>query len=303
MAGRPDRTVLLKTGLHVLAALCLAACATREPLPPVPPPAVDVREAVVPLALEGVLRQGEMLIGRVAPGSVATVGGRDVRVAADGTFVFGLDRDAAGSVTIRVVAPDGRPREQTYPVERRAYDIQRVTGIAERIMKPSEKDQRRIAEDAAKARAARERDDPRTDFRQAFVWPAQGRISGVYGSQRYYNDVAGNPHYGVDVAVPTGTPVVAPADGVVTLAHPDMFYSGGTLIIDHGHGISSTLMHLSALLVREGETVRQGQRVALSGASGRASGPHLDWRMNWFKDRIDPVRLVPPMPAPAAATP
>lgn len=292
--------------LPCVAALLAGACALQNPPSQAPagPGSVheanEKRETVLPLALEGVLRQGEMLLGRVAPGTAVSVGGRDVRVAADGTFVFGLDRDAVESVAIRVAHPDGRVREETYPVERREYDIQRVSGIAERIMKPSEADRRRIAEDAAKARAARERDDPRTDFRQAFIWPAQGRVSGVYGSQRYYNDVPGNPHYGVDVAVPTGTPVVAPADGVVTLAHPDMFYSGGTLIIDHGHGISSTLMHLSALLVREGETVRQGQRVALSGATGRASGPHLDWRMNWFTDRIDPVRLVPPMPSAPA---
>jgi murein DD-endopeptidase MepM/ murein hydrolase activator NlpD len=237
-----------------------------------------------------------MVTGRVPAGSRLRLGERDVRVAADGRFVFGLDRDAPAEITLQLVLADGRDWQETHPVRSREYRIQRVTGIAERIMKPSEADQQRIAEEARLAAAARTRDDDRTDFLQSFIWPTTGPVTGVYGSQRYYNGVPGRPHYGVDVGVPTGTPVVAPAAGIVTLAHPDMFYSGGTLIIDHGHGISSTLMHLSAVLVRVGERVEQGQLVARTGASGRASGPHLDWRMNWFGERIDPQLLVPPMP-------
>jgi murein DD-endopeptidase MepM/ murein hydrolase activator NlpD len=123
-----------------------------------------------------------------------------------------------------------------------------------------------------------------------------GRISGVYGSQRFYNGEPNSPHYGVDVAAPTGAEVVSPAAGVVTLVHPDMFFSGGTLIIDHGHGLSSTFIHLSKILVNEGDDIQQGQAIAQVGATGRATGPHLDWRMNWFDQRVDPALLVGAMP-------
>ena len=137
-------------------------------------------------------------------------------------------------------------------------------------------------------RAARTRDSDRRDFLDDFVWPASGPITGIYGSQRFYNGEPRNPHYGVDIAAPTGSPVVAPADGVVTLVHPDMFFSGGTLLIDHGFGVSSTFIHLHRVLVKEGQEVKQGEKIAEIGASGRATGPHLDWRLNWYDERLDP---------------
>jgi murein DD-endopeptidase MepM/ murein hydrolase activator NlpD len=129
-----------------------------------------------------------------------------------------------------------------------------------------------------------------------FIWPLEGRISGVYGSQRILNGTPRRPHFGVDIAASVGTRAMAPADGVVTLAHPDMFYSGGTLIIDHGHGLSSTFMHLHRILVNKGQRVRGGEPVAEVGATGRVTGPHLDWRMNLFTKRLDPQLLVEPMP-------
>ncbi|MFZ5757271.1 MAG: M23 family metallopeptidase [Pseudomonadota bacterium] len=267
-------------------------------------PAMAAPEAALPVQfLRGEFRQGELIVGRVPPGSRVKLGDRALRVAGDGTFVFGLDRDADPEIAIDVVLPDGKPWRETRPVAARQYNIQRVTGIAERIMNPSADDQKRIDEENAQVGRARHRDDDRLDFLQAFIWPAAGPVTGVFGSQRYYNGVPKRPHFGVDVGVPVGTPVVAPAPGVVTLAHPDMFYSGGTLIIDHGYGVSSTLMHLSEVLVKTGDVVARGQLVAKSGASGRASGPHLDWRMNWFGVRIDAQRLVPPMPSGDAAAP
>lgn len=284
----------------LLASLLLAACAVQQPpiAAPVAQPPLVAQEVVTPfIAIDGELRQGAMVTGRVPPGSSLLLGERALRIAADGTFVFGLDRDAPAEISLLLTMADGRELRETRPVQARDYRIQRVTGIAQRIMEPSAEDLRRIAEEARLVAAARQRDDERLDFRQTFIWPTAGPVTGVYGSQRYYNGVAGRPHYGVDVGVPTGTPVVAPAAGIVSLAHPDMFYSGGTLVIDHGHGISSTLMHLSEVLVTEGERVEQGQLVAKTGASGRSSGPHLDWRMNWFTDRIDPQLLVPPMAA------
>ena len=127
-------------------------------------------------------------------------------------------------------------------------------------------------------------------------WPATGRISGVYGSQRFYNGTPGNPHYGVDIARPMGTPVHAPGPGVVTLAEPDLFYSGGTIILDHGYGLSSSFLHMSQIDVRVGDVLETGDIMGAIGATGRATGPHLDWRMSWFNQRVDPQLLVPPMP-------
>ncbi len=168
-------------------------------------------------------------------------------------------------------------------------------------MQPSAEDLKRIRRDARQVRQARARHIERTDFAGEFQWPLVGPVTGVYGSQRVYNGEPGRPHYGVDVAAPKGTPVTTPAPGVVTLAHPDMFYSGGTLIIDHGYGVSSTFLHLSKLLVEEGDEVAPGDIVAEVGAGGRATGAHLDWRMNWRKARIDPQLLVEPMPEQASA--
>src|SRR3546814_201475 len=174
--------------------------------------------------------------------------------------------------------------------------IQRIDGIAKDYVSPPEDVLARIRADAEAASAARAADRPETDFDSGFAWPAEGPISGVYGSQRILNGEPRQPHYGVDIAGPVGTPVKAPADGVVTLAHPGMYFSGATLIIDHGHGLSSTFLHLDSIGVAVGQHVRQGEVVARLGKSGRVTGPHLDWRMNWRDQRIDPALLVPPMP-------
>ena len=140
--------------------------------------------------------------------------------------------------------------------------------------------------------SARSRREPVTGYANGFTWPAHGRISGVYGSQRVLNGEPRRPHFGLDIAAPTGSPVYAPADGVITLAHSDMYYSGGTLILDHGQGLSSTFLHLSKILVETGTPIKQGDLIAEIGSTGRASGPHLDWRMNWLNRRVDPQLLM-----------
>jgi murein DD-endopeptidase MepM/ murein hydrolase activator NlpD len=215
---------------------------------------------------------------------------------ADGRFIFGFGRDAAAKATLEVAAPDGSVTTQELKIGRRDYDIQRIDGIAKDYVSPPEEVLARIRADSEAAAKARAADRPETDFDSGFTWPALGPISGVYGSQRILNGEPRQPHYGVDIAGPVGTPVTAPADGVITLAHPDMYFSGATLIIDHGHGLSSTFLHLEKIEVTEGQRVRQGEVVALMGKSGRVTGPHLDWRMNWRDERIDPTLLVPPMP-------
>lgn len=249
--------------------------------------------------VKGDFVQGGLLQGEVAPGTQIFIGEQEVRTNSTGHFIIGLDRDAEATLSLRLVAPDGQEYTQEFAIQPRDYNIQRVEGISKKIMQPSQANIDRSRAEAALVRAARKVDSDREDFVEGFQWPAIGPITGVFGSQRVYNGVPKRPHFGVDVAGPVGTPVVAPAGGKVTLAHDDMFYSGGTLIIDHGYGLSSSFLHLSEIVVEEGDEVKPGQLIAKMGASGRATGPHLDWRMNWYKQRIDPQLLVGPMPKEA----
>jgi murein DD-endopeptidase MepM/ murein hydrolase activator NlpD len=247
-----------------------------------------------PVEIKGAWRQGELLIGHVAAGSQVTFKDKAVRVGDDGHFIIGLDRDEEGEPKLEVRTPDGNTHSETHKIAARTYSIQKLTLPPDKVNAPPEFTAR-IERESELARVARMIDSPRDDYETAFAWPARGRVSGVYGSQRILNGEKKQPHYGVDVAVPTGTPVHAPAGGVVTLAEPDLYYTGGTLMIDHGHGLTSAFLHLSQLKLKVGDAVKQGDVIALSGASGRATGPHLDWRISWFDARVDPQRLVPAM--------
>ena len=247
--------------------------------------------------LDGPRTQGGLLRGRVMPGSTVELGGVPVRVSRDGWFLIGFGRDAPPEAELAVVFPDGRRERRILEVAPREYRIQRIDGLPARKVTPrSEEDLARIRAEVRMVKKARTIDDSRTDFLDGFRWPVKGRISGVYGSQRILNGEPRRPHYGIDIAAPAGTQVLAPAGGVVTLTHPDMFFSGGTLIIDHGHGLSSAFLHLSRILVETGERVAQGRPIAEVGSTGRSTGPHLDWRMNLFDQRIDPSLLAGPMP-------
>lgn len=239
------------------------------------------------LSLRGEPAPGALLVGQVEPGAKVWLGDRALRVNAEGFFLFGFGRDAQGELELRIDSGAGR-QERLISLQPREWNIQRVEGVPQRTVTPPPEELERIRAEAALVRAARETDSDLTEFAGQFVWPASGRISGVYGSQRFYNGSPGNPHLGVDIAAPTGSPVLAPAGGVVTLVHPDMFYSGGTLVLDHGMGLSSTFIHLERVLVEEGQRVRQGDLIAEIGATGRATGPHLDWRLNWYQERLDP---------------
>ncbi len=249
--------------------------------------------------LSGDWQQGSVIIGQVPPGSRLFFKGRELRLTDDGRFVFGLHRDEPKIVRFRLVEADGTEHRFARTVAPRVYEIQRIDGVDPAKVTPPPETLARIRAEAERVRRARAVDSARTDFLSDFIWPVVGPISGVFGSQRILNGQPRQPHYGVDVAVPTGTPVVAPAGGVVTLAEPDLYFSGGTLMIDHGHGLSSAFLHLSKILVKLGDEVRQGEPIAEVGATGRVTGPHLDWRVNWFEARVDAQTLVPPMdPAP-----
>lgn len=245
--------------------------------------------------LDGDFVQGGLVIGSTAPGSTVTLDGRAARVAPDGQFLFGFTRDAAPVAVLEITAPDGAVDRRELKVEPRDYDIQRIDGLPRKMVTPPADVLARIRREGAAIKAARSRDTPVAYFRSGFTWPARGRISGVYGSQRILNGKPRRPHFGIDIAGPVGTTVVAPADGIVRLAEPDLYYSGGTIILDHGHGLSSAFLHMSRVVVKPGDGVKQGDPLGAIGATGRATGPHLDWRINWFDRRLDAGLLVPPM--------
>jgi murein DD-endopeptidase MepM/ murein hydrolase activator NlpD len=251
--------------------------------------------------LAGDFRQGGLLWGQVTPSAHVALDDASILVLPNGTFVLGLGRDAPKEQVFSVVA-EGQRCTQTVAVAQRQYNIQRVEGVPQKTVTPPNDVLERIARERAlvrKAKAQRiERPELLEAVRAGLSWPATGRISGVYGSQRFYNGTPGSPHYGVDVAVPTGHPVVAPGPGVITLAEVDLFYSGGTIILDHGYGLSSSFLHLSKLHVEVGQEVQRGDLIGEVGATGRATGPHLDWRMSWLNQRVDPQLLVPAMPLP-----
>ena len=248
--------------------------------------------------LEGNAIQGGMLWGHTAPSATVTFADITVPVLPDGAFMLGLGRDMPLSNDLIITTDETCVQEVA--VAAREYRLQEITGVPQQTVTPSDEHLERIRAERAKVGLAKAQRLPLDDgfraVRDGFIWPVTGRISGVYGSQRIYNGAPGTPHYGVDVARPTGTPVTAPAAGKVTLAEPDLFYSGGTVILDHGHGLSSSFLHLSEVSVSVGEQLKPGDLIGAIGATGRATGPHLDWRMSWFNQRIDPQLLVPPMP-------
>jgi murein DD-endopeptidase MepM/ murein hydrolase activator NlpD len=247
------------------------------------------------IELIGEMEQGALIRAQVEPGTEAFLNGDVLKVSPQGEFAFGFAREAQLTQELKLVYSDGLTQLMPLNITAKEYKIDRVNGISKKIMKPNPKSVERSRKDSQQVKAARAQFSEQTAFSQDFIWPLTGRISGVYGSQRVYNGKPGNPHYGVDVAAKTGTVVVAPADGVISLSVPDMFYSGGTIVLDHGYGVSSSFLHLSKLYVKEGETIKQGQPIAEVGATGRVTGPHLDWRVNWYQMRLDPVTIVPSM--------
>ncbi len=250
------------------------------------------------LELNGEAIQGGLIFGLTQPGNRVFLDDTEVMVSSEGKFLIGFGRDETGERLLRVNGGQGDEEVVTLGVTPRQYNIEKVDGLPPKTVTPDPTAAKRIAEEGAMVSSARSRRDSRTDYSPGFAWPAQGRISGVYGSQRILNGEPRRPHYGLDIAAPTGSPVYAPAAGIVTLNHPDMYFSGGTLILDHGQGLSSTFLHLSRILVEAGTTVQQGDLIAEIGSTGRASGPHLDWRMNWLNRRVDPQLLMEDSPQP-----
>jgi murein DD-endopeptidase MepM/ murein hydrolase activator NlpD len=239
------------------------------------------------------LQQGELVIGRATPGCRIEFNGRELHVGPDGVFVFGLDREAPPSISL--TADCGKAETITRSVAKREYQIERVEGLPPKTVTPDPETAKRIEEEQARVATARKRDDDREDFLHGFALPVQGaRISGVYGSQRIDNGIPKAPHMGLDMAVPEGTPIHAPAAGVVTFAESDLVLTGGTVLLDHGFGLTSSFLHMSRLDVKPGERITAGQVIGAAGKTGRATGPHVHWGFNWFDVRLDPALLPKP---------
>jgi murein DD-endopeptidase MepM/ murein hydrolase activator NlpD len=253
-------------------------------------------------ALSGKLVQGGLVTG-LAPVSTVQLWLDDtpVALAPDGGFVVGFGRDHPGSAVLTAQLADGERVTETLKIAARAFPVQRVDGLPPQTVTIPPELQARRAQEVAQIVAARAERSGQEHWRTGFVWPAQGRISGIYGSQRIRNGVPGSPHFGVDVANKTGTPVKAPAAGIVRLAAPSFLLEGGLILIDHGFGVVSDFLHLSRIDVKPGDLVSQGQVIGAIGATGRATGPHLHWGMRWNDVRLDPQLLAGAFSGPGLA--
>ncbi|MCP4048672.1 MAG: M23 family metallopeptidase, partial [Gammaproteobacteria bacterium] len=206
--------------------------------------------------LTGGAIQGGLIFGKAEPGSVVLLDATSISVSEDGYFVIGFGRDETGTRELQITSSEGEVFRNSVSVQARDYAIERIDGLPPATVTPDPAATARIREDARMVSTARQHRDKQSYYTQGFIWPAKGRISGVYGSQRVLNGEPRRPHYGLDIAATTGTQVHAPADGLITMAHPDMYFSGGTIILDHGQGLSSTFLHLSKILIEGGEFVK-----------------------------------------------
>ena len=243
------------------------------------------------LEFQGKFLQGHFILGKAKIGSKVFIDKKQVKVSKDGYFVFGIDRDRKFDLEITEVN-NGKKNNVIKKVFKRKYNIQRIDGLPENKVTPPESVYKRIKEENGRIGKARAINSDLTFFTNQFIMPVEGIISGVYGSQRILNGKPKWPHYGIDIAAKKGTMIQSSASGVVTMAEDDLYYTGGTIIMDHGHGISTIYSHLENVMVSVGDQINQGDIIGTVGSTGRSTGPHLDFRVNWFQTRLDPMSLL-----------
>jgi murein DD-endopeptidase MepM/ murein hydrolase activator NlpD len=243
------------------------------------------------IEFKGKFLQGHFIVGITDPNAKIIVGKKEVKVSKDGYFVFGLDRDRKFDLTITKIN-NGRKEIITKKVLKRRYNIQRIDGLEESKVTPPESVYKRIKEENNKIGEARAINSDLPFFKNQFIMPVKGIISGVYGSQRILNGKPKWPHYGIDIAAKQGTMIKSSGSGVITMAEDDLYYTGGTIIMDHGHGISTIYSHLETVMVSVGDKINQGDIIGTVGSTGRSTGPHLDFRVNWFQTRLDPMSVL-----------
>lgn len=246
------------------------------------------------ISFTGNFTQGGLVLGNTLPGSKIKLSGSDVAVTKDGAFIIGFGRDAGPHAKLEIIS-NGGGQTRMLEITAREYDIQKIDGLPARKVTPKPEDIARIKNDNQKIGKVRTTINQLTDYLSGFEWPVSGPISGVYGSQRILNGNPRNPHNGVDIAAPKGSIIKSPANGIVALVHQDMFYTGKTMMINHGLGLSTVYAHMDSISVREGEVVKKGTPIGTVGATGRVTGPHLHWGMTWKSTHLDPQLVVPPM--------
>ena len=235
--------------------------------------------------------QGHFIVGKTDPGSKIFIDKKNIKVSKEGFFVFGLDRDRKYDVSITLINTDIK-KKITKKVLKRKYNVQRIDGLDEKKVTPPEEVYNRIKKENNKIGKARAINSNLDFFKDKFIMPVEGIISGVYGSQRILNGKPKWPHYGIDVAAKKGTKIKASGSGIVTMAEKDLYYTGGTIIMDHGHGISTIYSHLETVIVDVGDKIDKGEIIGTVGSTGRSTGPHLDFRVNWFQTRLDPMTVL-----------
>ncbi|MDC0429802.1 M23 family metallopeptidase [Candidatus Pelagibacter sp.] len=240
---------------------------------------------------KGKFIQGHYIIGKTNPNAKIIVDKKDVKISKDGFFVFGIDRDRKFDLTFTKIF-DGKKSIITKTVLKRKYNIQRIDGLEESKVTPPESVYKRIKKENNAIGEARSINSNLNFFKDKFIIPVEGIISGVYGSQRILNGKPKWPHYGIDIAAKKGTMIKSSGGGIVTMAEDDLYYTGGTIIMDHGHGISTIYSHLENILVSVGDKINQGDVIGTVGSTGRSTGPHLDFRINWFQTRLDPMSVL-----------
>ena len=243
------------------------------------------------IEFKGNFLQGHYIIGITDPSSKIIIDKKQVKVSKDGYFVFGIDRDRKFDLTITEIK-DNKKRIITKKVLKRKYNIQRIDGLEESKVTPPESVYKRIKQENNKIGEARAINSDLVFFKNQFIMPVKGIISGVYGSQRILNGKPKWPHYGIDIAAKQGTMIKSSGSGIVTMAEGDLYYTGGTVIMDHGHGISTIYSHLETVMVSVGDAINQGDIIGTVGSTGRSTGPHLDFRVNWFQTRLDPMSII-----------
>jgi len=248
---------------------------------------VSTARAENKLGLPESLTQGGLYVGKVEAGAEVWFGDKKLRTTGDGHFVVGLNWKQGAMARFKVRQRDGNILHQRLSVKKQTYDVQHIDGLPPKMVTPPKEVLARIQEDSARVRNSRKKDSDLRDFMKKFIWPVKGRISGKFGNHRILNGKAKSPHGGMDIAVPEGSPVKAPLGGVVSMVH-DLYYTGNTLIIDHGYGINTVYAHLSRIDVKPGQRLKQGDIIGAVGATGRATGPHLHWGLNWYAERLNP---------------
>tara|TARA_Y100000590_G_scaffold297882_1_gene335789 strand:+ start:341 stop:1129 length:789 start_codon:yes stop_codon:yes gene_type:complete len=243
------------------------------------------------IEFKGKFIQGHFILGKTEPGSKIIIDKKEIRVSKDGFFVFGIDRDRKFDFLITKINK-GKKEKITKQVFKRKYNVQKIDGLPENKVTPPEEVYKRIKKENNAIGEARAIDSDLTFFKNNFIMPVKGIVTGVYGSQRILNGKPRWPHYGIDIAADKGTMILSSGTGVVTMAEDDLYYTGGTIIMDHGHGISTIYSHLESVLVSLGDRINQGDVIGTVGSTGRSTGPHLDFRINWFQTRLDPMSVL-----------